>query len=103
MASSPARAASPIGEPGPDNSTPENCFGPDSIRTMCDTIGAVLSEDATRELVSKSEIPLEPREAEGVLAPPEFGDSGKRTEEKIDNSTLYMYVLVHMVCESLNS
>ena len=103
MASSPARAASPIGEAGPDNSTPENCFGPDSIRTMCDTIGAVLSEDATRELVSKSEIPLEPREAEGVLAPPEFGDSGKRTEEKIDNSTLYMYVLVHMVCESLNS
>ena len=103
MASSPARAASPIGEAGPDNSTPENCMGPDSIRTMCDTIGAVLSEDATRELVSKSEIPLEPREAEGVLAPPEFGDSGKRTEEKIDNSTLYMYLLVHMVCESLNS
>ena len=97
MASSPARAASPIGEAGPDNSTPENCFGPDSIRTMCDTIGAVLSEDATRELVSKSEIPLEPREAEGVLAPPEFGDSGKRTEEKIDNSTLYMYLFTWFV------
>jgi hypothetical protein len=98
MASSPARAASPIGEAGPDNSTPENCMGPDSIRTMCDTIGAVLSEDATRELVSKSEAPLETLEAEGVLAPPEFGDSEKRTEGEIDS-----IIFVQMVCDSLNS
>ena len=91
MASSPARAASPIGEAGPDNSTPENCFGPDSIRTMCDTIGAVLSEDASRELVSKSETLLEPLQAEGVLAPPEFGDSEKRTEGEIENSPLYLF------------
>ena len=91
MASSPARAASPIGEAGPDNSTPENCFGPDSIRTMCDTIGAVLSEDASRELVSKYETPLEPLQAEGVLAPPQFGDSEKRTEGDIENSPLYLF------------
>ena len=52
MASSPIRPSTPAGEGATDNCTPENCMGPDSIRTMCDTIGAVLSEDASRELVS---------------------------------------------------
>ena len=59
MASSPARPSSPAGEGGTDNNTPENCLGPDSIRTMCDTISAVLSEDASRELVSKALVELD--------------------------------------------
>ena len=59
MATSPPRAASPTGDPGIDTTTPENCMGPDSIRTMCDTIGAVLSEDASRELVSELILILE--------------------------------------------
>ena len=50
MSSSPPRPSSPQGEGGQD-STPENCFGPDSIRAMCDTIGTFLSEEASRELV----------------------------------------------------
>ena len=54
MASSPVRPSSPTGEGSTENCIPENCMGPDSIRTMCDTIGAVLSEDASRELVSQN-------------------------------------------------
>ena len=52
MSSSPPRPSSPQGEGGQD-STPENCFGPDSIRAMCDTIGTFLSEEASRELVRR--------------------------------------------------
>ena len=50
MATSPARPSTPV--QGSQEQTPENCFGPESIRAMSDAIGvAPLNEDASRELV----------------------------------------------------
>ena len=57
MSTSPTRPSSPQGEGGQQDSTPENCFGPESIRAMCDTIGTFLSEEASRELVISSILP----------------------------------------------
>lgn len=51
--SSPPRPSSPHSE-GHKETTPENCIGPDSIRAMCDTLGILLPEDASRELVSRT-------------------------------------------------